>query len=41
MELLQYAQGLEFEEEPDYGYIENLFTFIKEKYNLGDEYEWW
>lgn len=35
-ELLVYAQGLDFEEEPDYEYIENLLISIKEKHDLGD-----
>jgi hypothetical protein len=31
---------MEFDEEPDYEYIENLLLQIKEKYNLGDSFEW-
>jgi hypothetical protein len=28
---------LEFEEEPDYEYIENLLTFIKEKHDIENQ----
>jgi hypothetical protein len=38
--MLQYAQRLDFEEEPDYEYLENLLILIKEKYNYGDSFEW-
>jgi hypothetical protein len=31
---------MEFEEEPDYEFIENMLTTIKEKHKLGDTYEW-
>jgi hypothetical protein len=31
---------MEFDEEPDYEYIENLLLLIKEKYNLGEYFEW-
>jgi len=31
---------LEFEEEPDYEYLENLLILIKEKYELGEAFEW-
>lgn len=38
--MLQYAQKMEFEEEPDYEYIENLLLLIKEKHNFSDTCEW-
>ncbi len=31
---------MEFEEEPDYEYLENLLKLIKDRYNLGDSLEW-
>jgi hypothetical protein len=31
---------LDFEEEPDYEYLESLLLVIKERYNLGENYEW-
>jgi hypothetical protein len=31
---------MEFEEEPDYEYIENLLISIQERYNLGNKFEW-
>jgi hypothetical protein len=31
---------MEFEEEPDYEYLENLLLLIKEKYKFTDTCEW-
>lgn len=38
--MLEYAQKLNFEEEPDYEYLEGLLTLIKEKNDLGDSFCW-
>ena len=39
-EMLVYAQRMEFDEEPDYEYLENLLLLIKDRYNFEDGYEW-
>jgi hypothetical protein len=39
-EMLYYAQNMDFDEEPDYEYLENLLVLVKERHNLGDHYEW-
>ena len=31
---------MEFEEDPDYDYIEGLFEAIKDKHHLGDTFQW-
>jgi hypothetical protein len=31
---------MEFDEEPDYEYLENLLLLVKERHHLGDYYEW-
>jgi hypothetical protein len=37
--LLQYAQSLDFEAEPDYERIETMLNLIKEKSRLGDTFD--
>ncbi|CDW74955.1 protein kinase domain containing protein [Stylonychia lemnae] len=39
-EILEYAQKLEFDEEPDYEYIESLLISIKERNNFDDYVKW-
>ena len=38
--MLHYAQRMEFDEDPDYEFIENCLNAIKEKHHLGDTFEW-
>ena len=38
--MLQYAQKMDFDEEPDYEYIENLLLLIKDRYKLKNTFEW-
>lgn len=39
-EMLIYAQKMDFDEEPDYEYLENLLLLIKERYKFGHSFEW-
>lgn len=39
-EMLEYAQKMEFEEEPDYEYLESLLQLIKERHGFDETYEW-
>ena len=31
---------MNFDEEPDYEYIEGMLLLIKDRYNFGDSFEW-
>lgn len=31
---------MDFDEEPDYEYLENMLILIKERYNFSDSFEW-
>eukprot|EP00347_Sterkiella_histriomuscorum_P010931 403374385 len=39
-EMLEYAQKLDFEEEPDYEYLESLLSVIKERNDFDDSFDW-
>jgi hypothetical protein len=38
--MLEYAQKLDFEEEPDYEYLDSLLSVIKERNNFDDSFDW-
>jgi hypothetical protein len=38
--MLHYSLKLEFEEEPDYEYLENLLLAIKERYRFKNTFQW-